>query len=104
MPSPTDIFCSVPQVGVEVCDLVGVGKAAGTAVAHSALNEIAAAAATGFGKTIELINTFWVYVPTPQLSADSGPVEALRSDLSWITGAVAVGGILFAAGQMMWSR
>src|SRR5664280_545266 len=103
MPSPTDIFCSVPG-GVQVCDLVGVGHAAGTAVAHSALNEVAAALATGFGKAIELINTFWVNVPTPQLSADSGPVGALRSDLGWITGAVAVGGILFAAGRMMLTR
>src|SRR5664280_3705436 len=103
MPSPTEIFVSVPG-GVQVCDLVGVGKAAGTAAVHSTLNEVAAAVATGFGTVIELMNTFWVYVPTPQLSADSGPVEALRSDLGWITGAVAVGGILFAAGRMMWSR
>src|SRR5664280_2566913 len=103
MPSPTDIFCSVPG-GVQVCDLVGAGHAAGTAVAHSALNEVAAAAATGFGNVIELMSTFWVYVPTPELSSDSGPVAALRTDLGWITGAVAVGGILFAAGRMMWSR
>ena len=31
-----DIICSVPG-GVQVCDLVGVGHAAGTAVAHSTL-------------------------------------------------------------------
>jgi len=31
-----DIICSVPG-GVQVCDLVGAGHAAGTAVAHSTL-------------------------------------------------------------------
>ncbi len=53
-----------------------------------------------FGDALTLMSTFWLKIPTPQLSSTAGPVGALTGNLAWLTGAVAVAGILVAAIRM----
>jgi type IV secretion system protein TrbL len=99
MPDVGGILCSIPGA-VQLCDAKSAAKSIGSGI----VGDLAAAFANGFGKVVEMANTFWVHVPTPQLDAHSGAVGALRTDLAWITGAVAVLGILFAAAKMMLTR
>src|SRR5664280_1164746 len=99
MPDVGGILCSIPGA-VQLCD----AKSAANSAAGGFVGQLAAAFANGFGKVVEMANTFWVHVPTPQLDAHSGAVGALRTDLAWVTGAVAVLGILIAAAKMMLTR
>jgi type IV secretion system protein TrbL len=103
MPSPGELVCNIPG-GVQVCDILDVGKSAAKTAAGGFLGDLAKSFASGFGHAIEMMNTFWVNVPTPALSSDSGALGALRADLGWVTGAVAVLGILIAASKMMLTR
>jgi type IV secretion system protein TrbL len=103
MPDVGGLLCSLPG-GVQLCDAKDATGAAAKTAAGSWVEGLAAAFANGFGKVVEMANTFWVHVPTPQLDAHSGAVGALRTDLAWITGAVAVLGILIAAVKMMLTR
>lgn len=75
-----------------------------TAAGNDVFGSIVSSIATGFGKAVDLMLTFWVAIPTPQLSASSGPVGAMTGNLAWLTGAVAVAGILIAATRMMLQR
>jgi type IV secretion system protein TrbL len=68
-----------------------------SSLANDAFASLADALAKGFGKAVELSLTFWVHVPTPQLSDTSGPVGNLRGATAWLTGAVAVAALLTAA-------
>jgi type IV secretion system protein TrbL len=103
MPDVGGILCSLPG-GVQLCDAKDAAGAAAKTAAGGFVGDLAAAFANGFGKVVEMANTFWVHVPTPQLDAHSGAVGALRTDLAWVTGAVAVLGILIAAAKMMLTR
>jgi type IV secretion system protein TrbL len=108
MPDVGTILCPFP--GALGCaakvatDPGGTAKDVAKTATGSFVGDLAAAFANAFGKVVEMANTFWVHVPTPQLDAHSGAVGALRTDLAWVTGAVAVLGILIAAVKMMLTR
>ena len=88
--------------GFEIaCDVVG--DAAG-AVVGSAFDSVVEAFAKGLADAIKIMMSFWVNVPTPQLSDTTGPVAALRGDLAWLTGAVALAAFLVAAGRLAVTR
>jgi len=81
----------------------GVSDAVGSVVGSAAddvFGSIVKAFNKAFGDALTLMSTFWLKIPTPQLSSTAGPVGALTGNLAWLTGAVAVAGILVAAIRM----
>src|SRR5664280_3873854 len=103
MPDVGGIICSVPGPA-QICDAVSGGKDVAKTAAGGFVGDLAASFAHAFGKAVEMANTFWVPVHTPQLDAHAGAVGALRTDLAWVTGAVAVLGIMIAGAKMMLTR
>lgn len=81
-----------------------VAKSAG----QGFLDQIASAVSVSMASAIETLGTFWVGIPTIPLGDAQGnasdPVKFLQSSTWWIWSTLMVFSVLYAAGQMIWSR
>lgn len=72
------------------------------------LDQIATAVSVSMASTIETLGTFWVSVPTIPLGDTQGrpsdPVGFLQGHTWWIWSTLMVFSVLYAAGQMIWTR
>lgn len=92
--------------------IIGDFKCAASEFAKSAgqgfLDQIASAVSVSMASAIETLGTFWVGIPTIPLGDTQGnasdPVKFLQSSTWWIWSTLMVFSVLYAAGQMIWSR
>lgn len=92
--------------------IIGDLKCAASEFAKSAgqgfLDQIASAVSVSMASAIETLGTFWVGIPTIPLGDTQGnasdPVKFLQSSTWWIWSTLMVFSVLYAAGQMIWSR
>ena len=81
-----------------------VAKSAG----QGFLDQIASSVSVSMASAIETLGTFWVGIPTIPLGDAQGnasdPVKFLQSSTWWIWSTLMVFSVLYAAGQMIWSR
>ena len=92
--------------------IIGDIKCAASEFAKSAgqgfLDQIASAVSVSMASAIETLGTFWVGIPTIPLGDAQGnasdPVKFLQSSTWWIWSTLMVFSVLYAAGQMIWSR
>lgn len=72
------------------------------------LDQIADNTGTAMASTLETLGSFWVAVPTIPLGDTQGnasdPVAFLQGHTWWIWSTLMVFSVLYAAGQMIWSR
>lgn len=72
------------------------------------LDQIASAVSVSMASAIETMGTFWVSVPTIPLGDTQGnpsdPVGFLQGNTWWIWSTLMVFSVLYAAGQMIWTR
>lgn len=72
------------------------------------LDQIASAVSVSMASAIETLGTFWVSVPTIPLGDTQGnpsdPVGFLQGHTWWIWSTLMVFSVLYAAGQMIWTR
>ena len=72
------------------------------------LDQIATAVSVSMASAIETMGTFWVSVPTIPLGDTQGnpsdPVGFLQGNTWWIWSTLMVFSVLYAAGQMIWTR
>ena len=83
-------------------------KDAAQAVGDSLMDQLAQNASVAMASTIETLGSFWVTVPTIPLGDTQGnasdPVAFLQGHTWWIWSTLMVFSVLYAAGQMIWSR
>lgn len=92
--------------------IIGDFKCAASEFAKSAgqgfLDQIASAVSVSMASAIETMGTFWVSVPTIPLGDTQGnpsdPVGFLQGHTWWIWSTLMVFSVLYAAGQMIWTR
>ena len=89
-------LCDLPVIG-SGCDAVG-GAVGG--VANAAAQAFVDGFADGFAKLVKTMTTFWVDVPTPQLSGAGSPVAQLQGLVYWLQGFVLVLSLLYVAAKM----
>lgn len=72
------------------------------------LDQIADNTGAAMASTLETLGSFWVAVPTIPLGDTQGnasdPVAFLQGHTWWIWSTLMVFSVLYAAGQMIWSR
>lgn len=85
-----------------------MAKEAAKAAGDSLMDQIAHNASVAMASTIETLGSFWVSVPTIPLGDTQGnpsdPVGFLQGHTWWIWSTLMVFSVLYAAGQMIWSR
>lgn len=85
-----------------------MAKEAAQTVGDSLMNQLAHNASVAMASTIETLGSFWVTVPTIPLGDTQGnpsdPVGFLQGHTWWIWSTLMVFSVLYAAGQMIWSR
>lgn len=85
-----------------------MAKEAAKAVGDSLMDQLAHNASVAMASTIETLGSFWVSVPTIPLGDTQGnpsdPVGFLQGHTWWIWSTLMVFSVLYAAGQMIWSR
>lgn len=85
-----------------------MAKEAAQTVGDSLMDQLAHNASVAMASTIETLGSFWVTVPTIPLGDTQGnpsdPVGFLQGHTWWIWSTLMVFSVLYAAGQMIWSR
>lgn len=85
-----------------------LAKEAAQTVGDSLMDQLAHNASVAMASTIETLGSFWVTVPTIPLGDTQGnpsdPVGFLQGHTWWIWSTLMVFSVLYAAGQMIWSR
>ncbi|MGI5347348.1 hypothetical protein ACQEU8_04045 [Streptomyces sp. CA-250714] len=84
-----------------------VGEGKGTSpqdLGDSAFDNIVDSAAEAAASTVKALGSAWASIESPDLGADSGPVEFLRGSTVWFTSFTAVLCLLIAAGHIAWQR
>ncbi len=93
-------LCDLPVVG-SGCDVVG-GAVGGAA--NAAAQAFVDGFADGFATLVKTMTTFWVDVPTPQLSGVGGPVARVQHLVYWTQGFLLVLSLLYVAGKTALNR
>lgn len=88
--------CSINPTSWGSCVGAGLGKAAG-GLAAAGMDGIASAFATGVGKIVATLATFWTTVPTVSLTGANGPVAMITGMLDWLMLVVGVMSIFLVA-------
>jgi len=88
-------FCDIP-VASQTCSAVG-GAVGGAA--NAAAQVFVDGFADGFATLVKTMTTFWVDVPTPQLSGVGGPVARVQHLVYWTQGFLLVLSLLYVAGK-----
>lgn len=88
--------CSINPTSWGGCVGAGLGKAAG-GLAAAGMDGIANAFATGVGKIVATLATFWTTVPTVSLTGADGPVAMITGMLDWLMLIVGVMSIFLVA-------
>ena len=85
-----------------------LAKEAAQTVGDSLMDQLAHNVSVAMASTIETLGSFWVTVPTIPLGDTQGnpsdPVGFLQGHTWWIWSTLMVFSVLYAAGQMIWSR
>ena len=91
-----------------IWDTSCMAKEAAQTVGDSLMDQLAHNASVAMASTIETLGSFWVTVPTIPLGDTQGnpsdPVGFLQGHTWWIWSTLMVFSVLYAAGQMIWSR
>jgi hypothetical protein len=91
-----------------IWDTSCLAKEAAQTVGDSLMDQLAHNASVAMASTIETLGSFWVTVPTIPLGDTQGnpsdPVGFLQGHTWWIWSTLMVFSVLYAAGQMIWSR
>jgi len=93
-------LCDLPGVK-QGCDVVG-GAVGGAA--NAAAQAFVDGFADGFATLVKTMTTFWVDVPTPQLSGVGGPVARVQHLVYWTQGFLLVLSLLYVAGKTALTR
>jgi type IV secretion system protein TrbL len=93
-------FCDIP-VASQTCSAVG-GAVGGAA--NAAAQAFVDGFADGFATLVKTMTTFWVDVPTPQLSGVGGPVARVQHLVYWTQGFLLVLSLLYVAGKTALNR
>jgi len=93
-------FCDIP-VASQTCSAVG-GAVGGAA--NAAAQAFVDGFADGFATLVKTMTTFWVDVPTPQLSGVGGPVARVQHLVYWTQGFLLVLSLLYVAGKTAITR
>jgi len=93
-------LCDLPVVG-SGCDVVG-GAVGGAA--NAAAQAFVDGFADGFATLVKTMTTFWMDVPTPQLSGVGGPVARVQHLVYWTQGFLLVLSLLYVAGKTALTR
>ncbi len=93
-------LCDLPGVK-QGCDVVG-GAVGGAA--NAAAQAFVDGFADGFATLVKTMTTFWVDVPTPQLSGAGGPVARVQHLIYWTQGFLLVLSLLYVAGKTALTR
>jgi len=93
-------LCDLPGVK-QGCDVVG-GAVGGAA--NAAAQAFVDGFADGFATLVKTMTTFWVDVPTPQLSGVGGPVARVQHLVYWTQGFLLVLSLLYVAGKTALNR
>ncbi len=93
-------FCDIP-VASQTCSAVG-GAVGGAA--NAAAQAFVDGFADGFATLVKTMTTFWVDVPTPQLSGAGGPVARVQHLVYWTQGFLLVLSLLYVAGKTALTR
>jgi len=93
-------LCDLPGVK-QGCDVVG-GAVGGAA--NAAAQAFVDGFADGFATLVKTMTTFWVDVPTPQLSGAGGPVARVQHLVYWTQGFLLVLSLLYVAGKTALTR
>lgn len=103
LPSPEDgtvSACDLPGASMLCSGVGGLIQAA----AGSVLDDIARTFQEAAKTTLGMMTTFWVQPPTPVLSGQSSPVLWIQASTQWYVAALAVLGLLLAAGRLAVQR
>ncbi|MBB5916870.1 hypothetical protein BJY24_005782 [Nocardia transvalensis] len=103
-----DSVCDLPGAAASVCQYRQFGEFGGTAagtVANSGLDALVDALLNGVTKLLQLSLTWWIDLPSPQLTTQNGSVLAtVRGYTTGLQVLLMIAGILFAAARLAMAK
>lgn len=85
------------------CAALSGAQSAGNAVADAGMTSLANAASDAFGRSIKLLFTGWINMPTPDLTGTGNAVHAINSWTTPLAAAALILGLIVTGGKLAWA-